>query len=770
VSDHGRCRPWLLLVLLLSLVPNPGAALPRLTYFFRDFGTAYYPARLFAARELAAGRWPAWNPYVLEGTFVVPQAYPADLLQALAPSPQWVSWLLTLHFPLAAVAAFVLARQLGARPVGAFAAGAAYSLGGFALSSLNLYVFMEALAWGPLVVWGMLRAAGGDRRAVGGAALVLGLATTTLAVEFVAQALGIGLLLAVLDRPGRAGLLRIGAAVVLGFGLAALPIAMILGFLREAARGGGAANALSYPVHPVGLLQTVVPGLFGPHGSNGEVWWGHRFTEGLPYFLSLYLGALTVAAAAAGLGALPRRRAWALSAVALVALWFSLGARGGLAPVLLELPVLRSVRFPSKAFFTVHLVVAVLAGLGVSRLAAPAPEAWRRFLRIGAALGALLLGLAAAVRLVPAEVVQAAFGIGPRTAALARGGVAEDALLVASVALAGVALAALVGRGRLRPALGAALVAMLLAFDLVRAGVGLNRQTDPAFFAPLPGLREALSDAEGGRVFVYGLLARSARFREFVDRLPERRVLWSFLAYRRVLAPYTNLIDAVEVAEGDDVTGGFSPVPPSLSRDDLTPGRVDHVLPRLRDAAVTRVLSYDPVPHRDLSLRASLPAGPEGLTLHVYDLRGAGPRAYVACRVRGASPGREHEPPLRPDFDLARDVVLAQPFHADCTRALARRVVALPGDESYDVEANGAGVLVVRASFARGWKAELDGAAVPVLRANGRHRAVLVPAGRHHVRLRYEAPGQRQGLALSAAAAVIALAVLAWPRRRPLRG
>jgi hypothetical protein len=44
----------------------------------------------------------------------------------------------------------------------------------------------------------------------------------------------------------------------------------------------------------------------------------------------------------------------------------------------------------------------------------------------------------------------------------------------------------------------------------------------------------------------------------------------------------------------------------------------------------------------------------------------------------------------------------------------------------------------------------------PVLRANGKHRAVAVNAGRHEVVLRYEAPGLLPGIALSLLALVTA--------------
>ena len=66
-------------------------------------------------------------------------------------------------------------------------------------------------------------------------------------------------------------------------------------------------------------------------------------------------------------------------------------------------------------------------------------------------------------------------------------------------------------------------------------------------------------------------------------------------------------------------------------------------------------------------------------------------------------------------------------------------------EERYDVETNASAYLVVRASYARGWQARVDGVPTPVMRANGKHRAVAVAAGAHEVVLRYEPPGLRAG-------------------------
>ena len=81
-------------------------------------------------------------------------------------------------------------------------------------------------------------------------------------------------------------------------------------------------------------------------------------------------------------------------AAAGLALWYALGARGGLAPLVSSLPVARWFRFPIKAVLLPHLVVCLLAGLGVDRLRAGL--GWGRFALVAAGTLAVGLGVAAA--------------------------------------------------------------------------------------------------------------------------------------------------------------------------------------------------------------------------------------------------------------------------------------------------------------------------------------------------------------------------------------
>src|SRR5207247_9210220 len=100
------------------------------------------------------------------GAPVLPIPYPPDLLQSLAPNEWGFSLLLALHVPLAALTFVGLLRRLGHGPGPAVLGALAYALSGFTLSSLNLYIHLEALAWAPLVMGTLIGAARGGGREV----------------------------------------------------------------------------------------------------------------------------------------------------------------------------------------------------------------------------------------------------------------------------------------------------------------------------------------------------------------------------------------------------------------------------------------------------------------------------------------------------------------------------------------------------------------------------------------------------------------------------
>jgi hypothetical protein len=78
------------------------------------------------------------------------------------------------------------------------------------------------------------------------------------------------------------------------------------------------------------------------------------------------------------------------------------------------------------------------------------------------------------------------------------------------------------------------------------------------------------------------------------------------------------------------------------------------------------------------------------------------------------------------------------------------------------VEADGAGLLVLSETYYPGWRAQIDGRDVPILRANGVMRAVAVGAGSHEVSFRYDPDSFRLGAGLSAGSLVMALVALSF--------
>lgn len=764
VSVPARCGSrWLPALLVpVALLGDVAASWPSRTYFFRDFTATFFPLRLLVARELREGRLPFWNPYVFEGSFQLPALYPPDLLLAAWPSPVFASWLLTLHLPLAALGAYWLAREVGVTRPGALAAGAAYALGGLALSSLNLYVFLQALALAPFVAGLVRRAAlGGVRQAVfAGAALALAL--STLAVEFVAQALVLGVGLGLAARPSVAAAGRLGLAALLGVGLAGVPVAVTLGLLPETARGAGFARevALGNAVHPAVLLQALLPHLFGLPAAPAEAWWGGRFSsKGLPYFLTLHMGPIALSLAALGAGALPRRTRTTLLGLAALGLWYALGERGGLAPLLARLPVGSAFRFPSKALLLPYFAVALCAGQGIDRLRQGASE-WARLVVWLSGAGGLAVAVAALLRAGPPGLV-AWTGVAPaywgRVVDVVRG----DAASVLLVAAAAAAAALAVRGGLLRPAPAAALVTALLVADLARAGAGLNRQVHSSFFDRLPEVAALpLHDPESGRVFSYGL-DNSPAFRQFLARGGKDLTLAGTFVHRQILGPYVNVIDRIETPEATDLTA-FAPRPRELDPALYAPGEIRRLLPWLRNAGVSRVLSLDPLAAPGLIPLGAVAAGPPGLSIHAYALEDPWPRALVACRVLDEpDPERALLAPYGAGFDPRREVALSGALPARCRGGRARRTASIPGEERYEVVLDAYGYLVTRDSYARGWRATVDGVPAPVLRADGKHRAVPLAGGTHEVVLRYHPPGLALGLVLTGVSVLVAAALVA---------
>ena len=144
-----------------------------------DFTSQYYPLQLFAARELAAGRLPAWDPYLNAGQPGLADIqtgffYPLNLLSNLILALSGVSFSLgvltaqvILDFALASLFTYLFVRRLalhtGARlPAARFAGAVAaltFTYAGYLTSfPVQQITILETAIWLPLVLFFLDRA------------------------------------------------------------------------------------------------------------------------------------------------------------------------------------------------------------------------------------------------------------------------------------------------------------------------------------------------------------------------------------------------------------------------------------------------------------------------------------------------------------------------------------------------------------------------------------------------------------------------------------
>lgn len=725
------------LVATLAFLPFLRGAWSGASLYFRDLARYFFPLRRYALDGLARGELRLWNPLVHEGVPLSLPAlgYPLDALQLLRPGEAGLSLVLALHVPLAAVTFRWLCRRLGLESSATAAGALVYALGGFLLSSVNLYVYVQAAAWAPLVVLGLVRVLqSGSRRAVALAALSLALAVSTTGVEIVGQAVLAGLVLGWPSERRARG----AAAALLAMGLAlaaAAPVLVLVGSqLEGSARGHGFATdvVLAHSVHPFTLLQTVVAGLYGNPSNLANEWWGQNFFPlGFPYILSLYLGAPALALALAGLtGAHPLRRRLAfLAACGLLA---TLGSWGGLRPVVETLSFLRVVRFPVKAFFTVHLAVAALAALGVQSLLVDR-RAWRRLAVVASACGLTLTGLVPLARALPGAASRFAAAFLPtgydeaaRSAVLGR--VLGDAATGGALALLLALVALSVWTGRLSSRFASVACLAIVTCDLLRAGAGLNPMVDASFLRPRPELAARVADWRGARLFTCTVEDSPAYLRAREGR-PGHHELWTMAALLETITPALNVPLGVPTAMSPDLTM-LVPEDRTLSPELASCRSLDETLPRLRAAGVERVLSVTPLDHPGLD---SEPV-----------LRSArlAPLVVYPYRLSGSAPFAE----------------LVGPNGQAVTGGAARPVPSPPGRLRFDVEAPQPARLVVLEGWSAGWHARVGGNEATVARVAGSHLGVAVPAGHTQVEFRFFP----RRLPVSVALSALALAAIAW--------
>lgn len=728
----GRAPPlWVVPVVLLPAV----LALPFLrgqVLLFRDILHFSLPQQAFAARALAQGRLPLWNPLVYGGApfFAEPGAgvlYPPNWLFLALPPAQAATGFVLVHLPIAAWGMRLLARACGLSPGAAALAATSYVASGYLLSMHGGHYYFASAALLPLCAALLVRCAqgGGARGLILAAASVL-----ALLLNGEAQALAFAALLAAaLALDGGAGrglplaLGRLSAALALGLALAAVQAVPTALFLAGTVRGRGLAleEAAHWALHPLRLIELLVPEPFGlPWLDNG--YWGPLSAAGahhLPWAVSLWLGPSALLLAPLALLGRGRARA-ATACLAALSLLLAAGARTPLFALWARaVPLMGRFRYPEKYAL---LATAALALLGAQGLDKAGEDSRARRLALGlfGLASALLLAAAAWMARAPAGVLDA----------VSRGLEAAQANLPPAAALQASTFAFAQA--------GALSLALALALAAAR--------TRPGWLSPIFVLAGGLAGA------VHGLPLLSYGDGAFL-RTPPR-----LAAEARAAAPAGST--GRTFAEGTCAfrARGEGPLLEELRRFQWETGKENF----LTLFGVPEVLGYGALEAADrvAEFRALSGGG-----------RFAAERAFGAAVALGCdASGRPRARPVEGALPRLR-YLPAFAGQAGAGGGLSAGAAALLDDrpESVRVRADGAGgVLVLADAFAPGWTAAIDGRPAQLLRAPPGFRAVALSPGRHEVAFSYTAPGLRLGAGLSAAAAALCALLLA--REKKARG
>jgi hypothetical protein len=400
VTDRDRRRTWLseatiiaaLMILpllfwwrLWALKPADRAVMPE-----GDFAGQYYPLQLFAARELANGRLPAWDPYLNAGQpgladIQTGTLYPPNLVSNLVLAALGIPFgigLLTaqvvFHFALASLFTYVLmrhlARRAGARIPAARLAGAvaalSFTYGGYLTSfPVQQLTILETAVWLPLVLFFLDRASDHPHPwpqiILAGAALACALLAghpqTAMYVVYVTLAYGLFLVWS--GRKERSvwrTAVRVTVPLILGVALAAVQLVPTLMFIGRSTRSGLDYDAVAWGFPLAEITHLLYPGYFG----------------GSPQYVGILPPILAVAALFLKRA---RRHVAFWITVGLVALVLALGGNTFLySAAYLLAPGLGAVRNQERVIYLFSLAVSVLAGYGALILVQPLPPVARK--------------------------------------------------------------------------------------------------------------------------------------------------------------------------------------------------------------------------------------------------------------------------------------------------------------------------------------------------------------------------------------------------------
>ena len=719
------------------------------------------PRSIQIGREFARlGRVPAWDEFGFGGRPRVgnPQAglwYPPAWIARRFRHPAILGWLTIAQLLWGGFGTLVLARTCGLGRSGSLVAAGCFQASPYLLAQVfeghDPHVW--AASWYPWAFAAAIRFRRGERLGTFALPPILALALLTGHPQegfLLALTLGVWALVDAVRlvrgfgiRAAATRSVHWSVLFLLAFGLTAMEWAPD----RLTSRWTPIRGALSmkqagaYHIEPVNLLQLLSPrALGGPADFAGhDNYWETQLGIG---WTALLLVGIALARS-------PRRGqvvGWStLTAAAVV---FATGRRLGLfALCYLIVPGIDRFRVPARSLFLAALGTSMLAGLGVEAAGRIGDwrGPWRRYRTIVLiVLGVLLAGQ-----------IAGRAGVGcPSNSEAARRlreherwtiGLARLAAEpIFAIALLGTTGATVLAIRRPGPWMGRFLGGLALV-ELAAYGYVLLITSPPdPFLGPDP-IATTIADHRPAGPF----------------RIRARDAFYPDLPAAAHGLEKANINDSFQIAHAADLSERLYPLFGAACQGPLEPGLIQGVLDRMGVAFLVTDRPEPGAPWPTIAAGANVPGV-------IYRNPTAMPRAYVVPRAHPA-PDDASALALFESIN-PRDAVLlpSDPLDPDGPRQLftpASYDANDPDQLTIRVETEAPGLLVVADTWMPGWSAKVDGRVAPILRGNHAQRVIPLPrAGRHEIVLIFRPPGLPTGLAISAASALIWIAIWGYAR------
>ncbi|HVF56286.1 MAG TPA: YfhO family protein [Pyrinomonadaceae bacterium] len=389
-SLRRRLKPDALAALAVALAP--------LVYFLPALGGALslapddgvifnVPLRVAAANVVLSGSLPLWNPYLfcgmpLHGAAQAGVLFPLNWFYLAFSAPVATNLMTLSTYAVAGLGAYFYSRRAGASIAGAITSSLVWQWSGFLVAQIGHTNVIQTAALLPWLLWAVDGyGASGERRrgvllaAVVALALFAGHQQTLVYSLLVAAGYAL-FMWRKAETALRASYLRSLALIAAGVALAAVQILPTLELMRNSLRAAASFDFFtSFSLPPRFFLTFLAPYVTG--GGDGRLF---RAPYVGPAFYGEYIGyvglaSVMLAALAFALKRDARTKFW--WAVVVVALALALGRFWPfkLYGIIYYVPVLNLFRVPARHLMEIDFALAVLAGRGITAVAAATERA-----------------------------------------------------------------------------------------------------------------------------------------------------------------------------------------------------------------------------------------------------------------------------------------------------------------------------------------------------------------------------------------------------------